>query len=343
MPSKSRIYFLDAFRAFAILMMLQGHFISGLLDSSTIDTTHWVYKFWLYCRGFTAPVFLTITGWIFCFLLIREEHENYNPRIKKGIKRGLELLLWGYLLRLNLPTLFYGSINGSFSQPDVLHVIGLSIVLILTLYLSFRFLKQHLAWVFMFLGLIIFLFEPLYTQLNLDNLPEFIASYIIKGYGGVFYLFPWLGYVFIGSSIAFFFNYQYGRSTLGILAFTTIGLLLVFASSPFLNWIGNEFNLSLFKLIAQNNYLFIRLGDFFVLLSVFIFFENRFQNGVWKFLGTNSLDLYIVHYFILYGSLSGWGLNKFFAHQLNLIETLMVLLLFLTVCIGIVFVLKKIK
>ena len=87
MPSKSRIYFLDAFRAFAILMMLQGHFISGLLDTSTIDTTHWVYRFWLYCRGFTAPVFFTITGWIFCFLLIREEHDNYNPRIKKGIKR----------------------------------------------------------------------------------------------------------------------------------------------------------------------------------------------------------------------------------------------------------------
>ena len=124
MPSKSRIYFLDAFRAFAILMMLQGHFISGLLDSSTIDTTHWVYRFWLYCRGFTAPVFFTITGWIFCFLLIIEEHDNYNPRIKKGIKRGLELLLWGYLLRLNLTTLFYGSINCSFSQPDVLHVIG---------------------------------------------------------------------------------------------------------------------------------------------------------------------------------------------------------------------------
>ncbi len=343
MPSKSRIYFLDAFRAFAILMMLQGHFISGLLDSSTIDTTHWVYRFWLYCRGFTAPVFFTITGWIFCFLLIIEEHDNYNPRIKKGIKRGLELLLWGYLLRLNLTTLFYGSINCSFSQPDVLHVIGLSIVLILTIYLCFRFLKQHLAWVFMLLGLLIFLFEPLYTQLNLDSIPEFIASYIIKGYGGVFYLFPWLGYVFIGSSIAFLFNYQYGRSTLGILAFATIGLLLVFASSPFLNWIGDKFNLSLFKFIAQNNYLFIRLGDFFVLLSVFIFFENRFQNGVWKFLGTNTLDLYIVHYFILYGSLSGWGLYKFFAHQLNLTETLMGLFLFLTVCIGIVFVLKKIK
>jgi len=47
--------------------------------------------------------------------------------LKKGLKEGSNLLLWGYLLRLNLPTLFYGSINDSFSQPDVLHIIGLSI------------------------------------------------------------------------------------------------------------------------------------------------------------------------------------------------------------------------
>ena len=32
MSLKERLYFLDALRAFAILMMLQGHFISGVLD-----------------------------------------------------------------------------------------------------------------------------------------------------------------------------------------------------------------------------------------------------------------------------------------------------------------------
>ena len=32
MKESQRLYFLDAIRAFAILMMLQGHFISGVLD-----------------------------------------------------------------------------------------------------------------------------------------------------------------------------------------------------------------------------------------------------------------------------------------------------------------------
>lgn len=128
MPTKSRIVFLDVLRAFAILMMLQGHWISGMLDLNQVDTSHWGYRFWLYCRGFTAPAFFTITGWVFCFLLLKNPIQgSQNQRLKKGIKRGIELLIWGHLLRLNLPSLFYGSINSSFFQPDVLHIIGLFI------------------------------------------------------------------------------------------------------------------------------------------------------------------------------------------------------------------------
>ncbi|MEK9613661.1 MAG: acyltransferase family protein, partial [Flavobacteriaceae bacterium] len=310
----------------------------GLLDISTIDTQNIFYRFWLYCRGFTAPIFFTITGWIFTFLLLKEEKEGLNPRIKKGIKRGVELLIWGYLLRLNLPSLLWGSFNDSFTQPDVLHIIGLSIGFILLFYTGLRFLKNHLAWIFLTFGLILFLLEPAYSQLNLDSLPKFLAAYLIKGYGGVFYLLPWLGYVFIGSSLAFFFNSRYATYKTWILPSTLLGLLLIFASSMLLNSLGIVLNLSLFKQVAQNNFLFIRLGDFFLLLSFFMLFQSGFQNKLWRFLGTNTLVLYIVHYFILYGSITGWGLYKFFAHQLSLGETVLGLILFLAGCIGIVFV-----
>ena len=80
-----RLYFIDALRAFAILMMLQGHFISGLLDPVFKDPTNPVYSFWLYCRGFTAPVFFTITGWVFTFLLLRNPEQGWkNPRVKRA-------------------------------------------------------------------------------------------------------------------------------------------------------------------------------------------------------------------------------------------------------------------
>lgn len=91
--ASQRLYFIDALRAFAILMMLQGHFVSGLLDTSTLDINNPVYRIWLYFRGITAPVFFTITGWVFMFLLQKNSVVGWhNPRLRKGLKRAIELV-----------------------------------------------------------------------------------------------------------------------------------------------------------------------------------------------------------------------------------------------------------
>ena len=131
-----RLYFIDAMRAWAILMMLQGHFVDGLLDNAFRDNSNGVYSVWKYFRGVTAPVFFTVSGFIFTFLLIKGNEIGFNnPRVKKGIKRGLQLLAIGYLLRLNFFGLLKGQIYGSFYLVDVLHCIGLSILGIIGIYL----------------------------------------------------------------------------------------------------------------------------------------------------------------------------------------------------------------
>ena len=97
----NRLYFIDAVRAFAILMMLQGHFISTTLDPIYRDPNNLAYSIWLYFRGNTAPMFFTISGLIFMYLLLKANDKgNDNPRIKKGLKRGLELIGIGYILRI---------------------------------------------------------------------------------------------------------------------------------------------------------------------------------------------------------------------------------------------------
>ncbi len=342
MPTQSRIVFLDALRAFAILMMLQGHWMSGLLDVNQLDTTHWGYQFWLYCRGFTAPAFFTLTGWVFCFLLLKNPLQGtQNPRIKKGLKRGAELLIWGYLLRLNLPSLLYGSINPSFFQPDVLHIIGLSLFIIILIYGSLHFLKERLGWIFLLFGIGIFMLEPLYSSWNLDFLPPGISGYLVKGYGGVFYLFPWLGYVFWGCAIAYFFKNRYSNYQKWGIAFLTVGLALIFLSSSFFQFLGSSLQISLFQKIAWNNFLFIRLGDVLVLLALFMFFQAQIKAKLWRFIGAHTLELYIVHYFILYGSITGYGVYKFYAKELLLWESILTLLFFLGACIGIVFVWRR--
>ena len=90
----NRIYFIDAVRAFAILMMLQGHFIDTLLAVEFRDTTNIAYRIWQYFRGITAPTFFTISGLIFTYLLMKARDKGTSQeRIKKGLFVGLCLLV----------------------------------------------------------------------------------------------------------------------------------------------------------------------------------------------------------------------------------------------------------
>ncbi len=337
MRNRPRLHFIDALRAFAILMMLQGHFISGVLNPDTIDPTNVFYTFWLYCRGFTAPVFFTITGWVFTFLLLQNEEEGWkNPRIKKGLKRSLELLLWGYLLRLNLPMLFNGQLNSSFLYPDVLQIIGLGLIFIILIYLLFSFMKQWTNLVFLGIGLLIFICEPLYVDLNFPKLPSYLSSYLTKANKGVFYLFPWLGYVSLGAFIAYLFPAKTNHLWSWTVGFIALGLWLIFRSSAFLIWLESVTNIELFRQLAYNNFLFIRLGDVFVLFGIFMFFNNNFKRGLWTTIGGKTLEIYIVHYFIFYGSLFGIGIYKYAKYTWAFGESVVGALVFMGGCVGIV-------
>lgn len=337
MGTPPRLYFIDALRAFAILMMLQGHFISGLLNTMFKDPSNPIYSFWLYCRGFTAPVFFTITGWVFTFLLLRNPVQGWkNPRVKKGLKRTLELLFWGYLLRLNLPMLLNGQINNSFIYPDVLQIIGLSLSLTILLYGCFHFMQRWAGLVFLGVGLLIFITQPLYVDMVLEGWPNYIAGYFSKANKGVFYLLPWFGYVCIGSCIAYLFNPHTEQLWAWGLGFFAAGYWLIFKSSPFL--IDLEFftGIELFRKVAYNNFLFIRLGDVCMLFGGFILANDYLKKGLWTTIGSKTLEIYIVHYFILYGSLFGLGLYKFFKYSWTFPQAIVGALLFMLVCSALV-------
>lgn len=113
---KQRLIFIDVIRAYAICMMLQGHFITALLAEQYCDESNPYYHIWHYFTGITAPVFLTISGFIFTYLLIREGERSgvgfKNPRVLKGAKRGLMLIVVACILRKSIYFV------------DILHCIG---------------------------------------------------------------------------------------------------------------------------------------------------------------------------------------------------------------------------
>ena len=83
-------------RALAVIMMIQGHTIDTFLADEYRSMDSLFYYVWYTLRGFTAPIFMFTAGLIFSYLL-NVDHFTFlsNPRIKKGFKRGLSLILIG--------------------------------------------------------------------------------------------------------------------------------------------------------------------------------------------------------------------------------------------------------
>ena len=333
----TRLYFIDAMRAWAILMMLQGHFIDGLLDTAFRDNTDLTYNIWKYFRGITAPVFFTVSGFIFTYLLIRVPEKGiHNPRVIKGIKRGLQLIFIGYLLRTNLLGLLEGQIYDSFYLVDVLHCIGLSLLGIIGVYLLAQKSKKTLLPV-LFLGVtgILFLFEPLYSSWTFGFLPQALANFLTKTHGSVFTIIPWFGYTTFGAFMAVIFMRYKAHKFLYEYAITgclLVGLFLIFFSSDLLLGLSGITGITVFEAISLNNYLFIRLGDVFMVFAVFMLFRRLMTNATVLKIGQSTLSIYVIHFIILYGSFTGLGLYRFFYHELSPIVAILGALAFMVIC-----------
>jgi uncharacterized membrane protein len=317
-----RLYFIDAIRAWAILMMLQGHFVDGLLDNAFRDNSNAVYSVWKYFRGVTAPVFFTVSGFIFTYLLIKGNDIGFNnPRVKKGIKRALQLLAIGYLLRLNFFGLLKGQIYGSFYLVDVLHCIGLSILGIIGIYLLTIARNKYLfPGVLLATTLFLFVLEPNYKQYAHVYMPELLANYLTKANGSVFTIIPWFGYATIGAFMSVLFNrfknfkYLYPAA---IASFTIVGIGLLFYSSGFFLKLYDWTGMLIFSKVYFNNYLFIRLGDVSLVFALFMLFRRFISNSNVLRIGQSTLSIYVIHYIILYGSFTGLGLYYFLNHSLS--------------------------
>ncbi|MDO4879908.1 MAG: heparan-alpha-glucosaminide N-acetyltransferase domain-containing protein [Capnocytophaga sp.] len=322
-PSQ-RLIFIDIIRAFAICMMLQGHFIDGLLANSFRDENNIFFAIWLYFRGITAPVFFTISGFIFMFLLIKEQDPNKigwkHIRVQKGIRRGIMLIITGYLLRMNILNLFSDFTDWNVRMVDVLHCIGLSLLFLIAIYL-FSYQKNKIIMPSILLGstLLLFTLEPIYNQLKHSYLPVAIANYFTKANGSVFTIFPWFGYASLGAFMGYLFNYY--RSYKNVYIVSIILCLffgVIFLLSPiWINYLYKITNSEILYNIATKDYLFKRVGNVLFVFAFFILLRNIITSKTIQTIGQNTFSIYIIHYIILYGSFTGLGLYRFFHHKLT--------------------------
>ena len=312
MESK-RLYFIDIIRAFAIIMMLQGHFIDTLLDITYRDLNSIPFAVWSYFRGITAPTFFTISGLIFTYLMLKAKEKGLEKqRMRKGIIRGFFLIFVGYIIRVPILQWLFGSFNTYFLVIDVLQCIGLSLICIIILY----FLSAKKTFIFslttVFIGICIFLTEPLYRDLNFENIPLIFRNYISKSKGSIFTIIPWFGYMAFGAFLATIFYKNLDKryfKTITVGSFMLIGTILIFYSSYILCVISKTTNIKLFLDAASYNYLFTRLGNVFIYFAFFYTFEKYLKFPLILKIGQKTLSIYVIHFILIYGSFTGIGLK----------------------------------
>ncbi|MEN1785671.1 MAG: acyltransferase family protein [Bacteroidota bacterium] len=252
------------------------------------------------------------------------------------MKRGLQLLFIGYLLRLNLFGLLKGEVYPGFFLVDVLHCIGLSLILLIGLYLlTAKANRRVFSILLVTITIVLFLWEPWYKNWSFSWMPTAMANYFTKAHGSVFTIIPWLGYTTFGAFLSLLFT-KYRQSKylypIAISLSLIVGCYLIFLASPLFDALYQLSDFSLFLDIQANNYLFIRLGNVLVIMAIFMLFRALLQHTTLLRIGSSTLSIYIVHFIVLYGSFTGLGLYKFFHHSLNPWITVIGAALFMVVC-----------
>jgi uncharacterized membrane protein len=321
MAQSSRLYFIDAVRAFAILMMLQGHFIDTLLAPIYKDKSDLAYNIWSYFRGITAPTFFTISGLVFTYLLLRAYAKGDDkPRIRKGLFRGLLLIAIGYSLRINIFHWLSGYFNSYFLVIDVLQCIGLSLIILVALHIILKKYSYLFSVVLFTIGCICFVTEPLYRNITLNHIPNIFANYMTTTNGSVFTILPWFGYSAFGAFISTIFFRHVHRERfklVTILTFFIVGFFLIFYSSWFLLKLYHFTGIELFYLSANYNYLFSRLGNVLILFGIFYTLEPFLKHSIIARIGEKTLSIYVIHFILLYGSFTGYGLKRYLNQTLE--------------------------
>jgi len=315
-----RIVFIDVLRAYAILMMLQGHFVDTLLSEIYRNTSSSLYSIWSFMRGMTAPIFFTVTGLVFTYLLLRDGRPfAKNKRVKKGIKRGFYLLGVGYLLKINFPALLFAQISPWIFAIDVLHIIGIALLSIIAVVALREWVGGSLLIWMLALGTATFLIDPFFTENNWEHLPRFMAHYLTRDFGSNFTIVPWIGFAFFGGALG------YAISKKPNIAFTNWFPIFIMAFGWVLTLGSWQMLVNLYELtgwdylpvLYNNNYLFWRLGHVFITMSIFMWILPRIPSlpPLVSKIGGETLTIYSAHYVILYGTWLGLGLSQIIGYR----------------------------
>lgn len=314
-----RAPFLDVYRGFIVLCMVEGHAVRELLSPRLQDFG--VFRAHELFHGIIGPGFLLGAGITFGISLQRhwDEFLALTPRFRRRLGKIILLFCLGYVLHLPFfslaKTLSETSPAGwaAFFGFDVLQCIALTLLL---LHLLILLVRQSRFFVFTATGVLICLVygAPILWRPGMtEHLPQVLAAALAGNGGSTYPLFPYGGFLLAGALVSYEFTrfVESGREAAFARRLAVAGIAVVAGgfladAVPFSTYGHYDFWL------VSPNFFLMKLGSLFALLACIWFLEHGAlgqrvseKHGWLVLFGVDSLFVYVVHLILLYG----WILN----------------------------------
>ena len=314
-----RIHYLDFMRGFAVILMVMGHSIDSVLTPEERTTA--IFRIHDVVRGFTAPLFLFVSGYAFSVATEKrwESFLTWSPPLARRLGKILLLLIVGYALHLpffSLHKLLYETTPAGYTQlfqVDVLQCVAISLLL---LHLIILVAKTPRVSALAILGVAatMLLVTPVVSSIDFTAIiSPVLAPYFNQQQPSVFPLFPYAAYLFAGAVSGHFFlaarrantERAFFRKLVGF------GVALILAAIAF-----NQVSASLYPphdfwktnptvLVSRIGIILAAVAGFYALRGIPDVFGKQLAA-----LGQSSLSVYVLHLVIVYGSAANNGLMQ---------------------------------
>jgi hypothetical protein len=230
-----------------------------------------------------------------------------------------------------------------FQAVDVLHLIGISLLLVLVILYFVEKTKINDTIFFAGAASIIFFTSSFIYKIDwISYVPQFIASYFYTDTGSLFPIFPWAGYVIAGGVLGSYLAknplvFKTKKFSL-VLAVFGSALMIVSLSSDI---ILNLLNVSVANIQTDPGVIVFRVGFVLVLNAIVSLIALKVEKipQLLILVGRNTLLIYVVHLVILYGSAWNPGINFFwgkaFDEWMSVLAALIMIILMTLMVIGI--------
>ncbi len=324
-----RLQFIDAFRGWAVLVMIETHVVNATLRPDLTETV--LFKVVNFVNGLVAPAFLFASGLTFAIATHRkiDDYLAFRPALFKQLARLGLLFIIGY--GLHIPKFEYHHLRyetgvvawNNFWQVDVLQCIGMTLVLLILVLLVLRSERRLYVAAAAVLGGVLIL-TPFVWQIDFWTLfPIPVAEYFNGRHASLFPLLPWSAFVLAGALTGYYLlqsppwkgDHGLTGARMTTLSLFAVGVVLFsFALHPVAHLLYPSYDY--WK--TSPSFVLLRVGLVTLLLAGGYYWEKRrgiSPSSVVTISGRESLLVYATHLMLLYGNFNGPHFVDRIGHQ----------------------------